>query len=79
MKQITQKKPKTFRTLIRRINMGSKELQNEDKVQGGGKSVKTFPFLFRPVITLSVKTQEVFLFITTEGGIKQFESQRTGG
>lgn len=31
MKQAAQKKPKTFRTLIRQTNCGNRELQNKDK------------------------------------------------
>ncbi|NBJ17015.1 MAG: hypothetical protein FNP40_15950 [Dehalobacter sp. 4CP] len=43
MKQAAQKKPKTFRTLIRQANYGNKELQNKDRnvniVDNGVKEV----------------------------------------
>lgn len=65
MKQTVQKKPKVFRTLIRRIHISRKTVRDESNGTAAGRKnekQETPPaFLFRPVIALSVKTQGAFL------------------
>lgn len=46
MKQTAKKKPKVFRTLIRRIQMGSKVGQKENNTQTIGEKRKSQPHFF---------------------------------
>ena len=69
MKQTAQKKPKVFRTLIRRIHMGNKAVQKDNKMQTAGKNGKTSCLSFSASNgALCKKHRELFLIHYLEGG-----------
>ena len=65
MKQTAQKKPKVFRTLIRRIHMGNKGIT---KCKLPGKNEKTSCLSFSACNGALCETQGAFLIHHIEGG-----------